>query len=73
MGDVYYEDKSKITSALFDLVSITRAGNDISGMRYSMAPEETVTIFYKGGGKRVINVACDSGIALIRDVVRRIK
>lgn len=34
--------------------------------------EETVVVTYKGGLKQLINVACDSASAMIRDVVKHL-
>lgn len=34
--------------------------------------EDTVIIHFKGGGTRLANIACDSGIAIIRDVCKMI-
>jgi hypothetical protein len=31
---------------------------------------EEVTATFVNGGKRIINVACDSGVAMIRDVMK---
>lgn len=33
---------------------------------------KTVTIIFEGGYRKAVNVACDSGIALIRDVCKNI-
>ncbi|HHT03566.1 MAG TPA: hypothetical protein GX005_04500 [Bacteroidales bacterium] len=34
--------------------------------------ENTVVIYFEGGYTRVINIACNSGIAIIRDVCKYI-
>lgn len=68
---IHYEDKVAIVSALYDLLCITRAGNDLVGMRYRR-DREVVTLFFKNGVEKDVNVECDSGIALIRDVCRRL-
>lgn len=56
---------------LLAAVITTRAGDNIQTMLLS-EDEETVTIFYKSGGSKNVCVACDSGIALMRDVLKEI-
>ena len=73
MADIMYEEKSKIVSALFDCLKITRAGNDIVSMTYHYRTGlETVTIKFRGGIEKDIDVSCDSGIAMIRDILRKL-
>ena len=60
--------KRELVQRILLTVRITRAGENIQTMLLS-EDEETVTIFYKGGGSRTVSVACDSGIALMRDVL----
>lgn len=61
--------KKILVKRLLLAVNITRAGENIQNMLLS-DDEETVTIFYKSGGTRTVSVACDSGIALMRDVLQ---
>lgn len=61
--------KRDLVSRLLLAVKITRAGDDIQTMLLS-GDESTVTIFYKNGGSKQVSVACDSGIALMRDVLK---
>lgn len=51
------------------LLKATRAGSDIDSMKLS-EDGETVTIMFCNGFIKNVNVACDSGIAIIQDVVR---
>lgn len=60
--------KRDLVGRLLLAVKVTRAGDNIQTMLLS-DDEETVTIFYKSGGSRQVSVACDSGIALMRDVL----
>ena len=64
------EDKKRIVEGLKLLLKETRAGSGIVDMVLNES-ETTVTILYKSGSKTV-DVSGDSGIALIRDVARRI-
>lgn len=68
------EDKTQIIQNLHKVLMSTRAGMDIIDMYYSKLPHDTeiVTIRYVNGCKKEINVSCDSGIAMIRDVMKEI-
>lgn len=61
------ENKKEIVARLKLLLMATRAGSDIEEMELS-EDESSVSIVFRNGGIRNINVECDSGIALIRDV-----
>ena len=62
------EDKQAICNALCTALQLTRSGSDISEIEYH--PEgEYVTVYYTSGHIN-INVAFDSGIAMIRDILR---
>lgn len=63
------EDKQKILDKLVETLKLTRAGIDIDTMEY-YAPKQYVLIKFKSGFSRAVNVACDSGIAMIRDVLK---
>ncbi len=63
------ENKKDIVSKLSILMKATRAGGDIHKMRLS-EDESEVKILFQSGYERTINVECDSGIALIQDVIR---
>ena len=70
------ESKAKITKKLFELLQMTRDGEDIEDMEYVNDPNsigrEHVYIKYKDGYMKRVNVSMDSGSALIRDVLREI-
>ena len=65
------ENKRIILDLLLAAVQQTRAGSDIVDLQY-MPESEEVAILYISGGKKYVNVACDSGVAMIRDVMRAI-
>lgn len=68
-----HEDKEKILEKLFQTLVLTRAGWNLMDLEYKRESGlETVTAVYANGTKKRINVSCDSGIALIRDVCRHI-
>lgn len=68
-----HEDKEKILEKLFQALVLTRAGWNLMDLEYKKETGlETVTAVYANGHKKRINVSCDSGIALIRDVCRQI-
>ena len=62
------EDKQAICTALCKALQLTRSGSDISAIRYN-AEGEYVTVYYTTGHIN-INVALDSGMAMIRDILK---
>ena len=64
------EDKQAICDALCKALQLTRIGSDISEIEYH-AEGEYVTVYYTTGHIN-INVALDSGAAMIRDIMRGI-
>ena len=66
----YKENMQWLCLKLLEVLQCTRALGDIEGLYYD--PEkETVTAQFPGG-RKVVNVAGDSGIAMIRDVLSHI-
>ncbi len=64
------ECKKLIIQKLKSLLICTRAGSDIKDLMLDDR-EEYVTLVFDGGSKR-IPVMGDSGIALIRDVIKHL-
>ncbi|MEY8355226.1 hypothetical protein AALB39_17975 [Lachnospiraceae bacterium 54-53] len=62
--------KKQLVAELFKVVKMTRAGADIKDMQLDQEADYVI-IQYEGGHK-VVNVAADSGISLMRDVLRNI-
>lgn len=65
------EDKGRICELLLKALQETRNHGDMTELAYDEA-SETVTIRWLSGGKRVVNVAADSGTAMIRDIMRMV-
>lgn len=65
------EDKQLICNLLCETLQATRNQSDLKKLRYNNETE-TVTITWKGGGQRIVNVAMDSGTAMIRDIMKSI-
>ena len=65
------ENKQVICNFLCETLHATRNQFDLIALNYN-AKEETVTAIWKSGGKKVINVAMDSGTAMIRDIMKSI-
>lgn len=61
------EDKKEIIFWLKQALRATRAGADIAKMKL-MDDGDTVQITFNSGCTKDINIACDSGIAIIKDV-----
>lgn len=66
------ENKQDILNQLWEAIRRTRAGDDVTGLRYDGKNEMVLVDFIDNPGGRKINVAMDSGIAMIRDVVNNI-
>lgn len=65
------EDKQAIYDALLTTLQLTRRYEDIQSIDYD-AVSETVTVTYNEISHKYINVECDSGIAMIKDIVKHI-
>lgn len=65
------EDKQAICNALCAALQLTREGADIERLEYRRRPGEEYVIIHRAGNNRDnINVAWDSGAAMIRDIMR---
>ncbi len=65
------ENKERITHQLMLCLLATRAGEDISDMSYFKGSgDEWVNITFKDGSWIPVSVTADSGIALIKDVIK---
>lgn len=65
------EDKQKICDLLLPALQATRNLFDLVKLTYS-AEEEVVIAEFTNGYTKKANVACDSGTAMIRDIVKQI-
>lgn len=65
------ENKQHILDLLLKACQATRGASDLVSLVYD-GETETVTATFESGGKRRINVAMDSGTAMIRDVIRNL-
>lgn len=63
------EDKAQICELLLEALKLTRAGADIEKLVYDEKTEQ-VGIIWRNGYVGKVNVACDSGIAMIRDITK---
>lgn len=67
-AEAQYLDRAKFVRNLGILLSQTREGVE----RCKLDSHDVVTIYFKCGSERRVNVECDSYIAIIRDVVRSV-
>lgn len=65
------ENKQTICDLLLRTLACTRALEDLDKITYD-DKTENVTVRFRGGGQRMINVTADSGVAMIRDILRNI-
>jgi hypothetical protein len=63
--------KFQLVKGLEDVLKLTREEIVSLELTTRNEPEDTVVIHFKGGDVPV-NIACDSGIAIIRDVSRAV-
>lgn len=65
------EDKQLICDLLLAAYHKTRGACDMVSLIYD-EDTERVTAAFKGGGTCEINVACDSGVAMIYDIAKNL-
>ena len=65
------ENKQLICDRLLECLYLTRQLSDLIDLDY-IKESEIVVAHFEGGGKKEINVACDSGVAMIKDIVQGI-
>lgn len=63
------ENKYDIVKAMEKVLKMTRAGNDVKRLYYR-SEDEIVEIDYVNGYVQCVSVECDSGIALIKDILK---
>lgn len=64
------ENKTEICNELCKVLQLTRDACDLVSLDYDPKLEVVTAVF--AGGKRKINVAMDSGTAMIRDIVNHL-
>lgn len=65
------EDKQKILDLLLPALQATRNLYDLQDLEYS-EERDLVYAKFESGYQKVVNVAMDSGTAMIRDIVKQI-
>ena len=63
------ENKQEILGRLLPALQATRMFRDLASLEYE-SEQEMVTAVYEGGATLRVNVAGDSGFAMIKDVLR---
>lgn len=66
------ENKQEICDRLLPALQKTRALHDLEDLEYRVDPKEEVWAIFRGGVRK-INVAADSGLAMIRDIVEALR
>lgn len=67
------EDKTKIAKAIYTFLKNTRHGINIVDVRYSKEDyNEHVIVEYASGTIKRVNVACDSGVSMMMDVLKAV-
>lgn len=65
------EDKQNICNLLLITLQATRTAADVVNIVYNNDPE-IVTVTFESGSYRKVNVAMDSGTAMIRDIMENL-
>ena len=65
------EDKQKILDLLLPCLRATRNLSDLKELRFN-AITETVDAVFENGHTKLVNVAMDSGTAMIKDIIKQI-
>lgn len=65
------ENKQAICKSLCDTLQKTRNLQDVMELNYDET-SETVTAVFSDGTEQLINVAMDSGTAMIRDILNQL-
>jgi len=71
-GDTMKENKQRILHFLLAAIQATRAGEDLVDLTLS-DDKDTVIAEFEGGGIKKINVAFDSGWAMIKDIANQLQ
>ena len=67
------EDKQAICDEFLKALWKTRDGRDVVSLNYIKTDvEEIVAVTFSNGYTKTANVACDSGIAMIHDIIRQV-
>ena len=71
----FYEDKQEIINWLFQTLKQTVAGVGLESIKYEQLNngDEIAVLMYDNGYRKSVNISCDSGIALMRDILRNIE
>lgn len=66
------EDMQAICDLFLKTLQATRGGRKVVSLTYAVEPgRESVTIRFQSGGKQTVTVTGDSGIEMMRDVLRK--
>lgn len=71
----FYEDKQEIINWLFQTLKQTVAGVGLEAIKYEALSngDEIAVLMYDNGYRKSVNISCDSGVALMRDILRAIE
>ena len=71
----FYENKETIINCLYQALKFTVAGVGLEAIRYEQLTngDEIAVLMYDNGYRKSVNISCDSGLALMRDILRAIE
>lgn len=71
----FFEDKQTIINYLFQTLKQTVAGVDLEAIKYEalVNGDEFAILKYANGYHKSVCISCDSGLAMMRDILRVIE
>lgn len=71
----FYENKETIINCLYQALKFTVAGVGLEAIRYEQLGngDELAILIYDNGYHKSVNITADSGLALMRDILRAIE
>lgn len=69
---LFIEDKELILSWLFQTIRCTREGMNLVNIAYKQleGDREQAILVYENGYRKAVNITADSGVAMIKDIMR---
>ena len=71
----FYEDKEEIIKWLLATLKLTAAGVGLEDIRYERLAngDEIAVLIYDNGFRKSVNISYDTGVLLMRDILRSIE
>ena len=69
---LFYEDKELILTWLLNTLKNTIAGMNLVNIKYKVLDDgdEQAILIFENGYRKAVNITADSGIAMIKDIIK---